>query len=139
MSHTQRKRFATDMASAKDVKALVLCYPQAGPGTTLAHAGNIIVCYARTEAQSGGYTAHADVRVWAGPLGDMVPHASTGSAGGSGYCKSSAAISDAILNGYSKDYTPGTARDIYAKLSGRGMGAVRSWLESLGYLVCEVL
>ena len=59
----------------------------------------------------------------------------TGRAGGSGYCKGSAAFADALdradLNEYNE---PG-----HVSISGVGRSACRDWLESQGYLVHEIL
>lgn len=83
------------------------------------HAGKVVA--------KGGPTNVCTVSVWAGPGKDW-PRA-TGHATGYGYCKFSAAFDDALNRAGIK----------CPDLNGRGAGAVRCWLESLGYTVIEVL
>lgn len=85
------------------------------------HAGSVVANY------SDGGTVTVDVLVWSGPLAEMP--ATTGRAGGYGYCKFSAAFSDALNR----------AGIEHKDLAGRGSSAVRQWLNDNGYGVAQVL
>lgn len=115
-------------------------YPE---GMGQRYAGRIVAAYALTEAPSGGHTCYATVGFWDGPLAAVVPNTSTGKAGGGGYCKTSAAIVDAITRGWLPASDAGRPTMANAgqnctyadasKLHGTGVPSVVRWLESLGY------
>ena len=89
-------------------------------------AGRIITTY----PADGAGTVKCMVSIWDGPLKTEEPM--RGTAGGYGYCKTSAAFADA-LHRAEMGLTDAN------NLSGRGMGAVRTWIEAHGYTFCEVL
>lgn len=98
-------------------------------------AGKIIADWSDNPA---GSTCRATVIVFSGPL-RWLPK-STGSAGGYGYDKLSAAIDDAMHRGFAnmdKDERPKafTLPDLH----GRGMGAVSEWFKTHGYEVHELI
>ena len=89
-------------------------------------AGRIITAY----PSDGAGTVKCMVSIWDGPLKTDEPM--RGTAGGYGYCKTSAAFADAL-------HRAGMGLTDASDLSGRGMGAVVGWIESHGYICCEAL
>ena len=107
-------------------------FAQAGPSRTSAYAllfegqeaGRIITAWPSDGAGRVRMACH----FWQGPL--KHDESMLGQAGGYGYDKESAAFADALDRAGKRPETD---------LSGRGMNAVASWLESQGYQVIKVL
>lgn len=122
---------AFDCQNVKSVRAWGLLFPDAG---VLKQAGRLVANYSDNPA---GAVCTASIVAWGGPLADMYgartydPRNATGRAGGGGYCKFSAAVEDA--------HHRGSGERPSIELHGRGEGAVREWLDSLGYTVIEVI
>jgi len=87
-------------------------------------AGRIILAF----PSDGAGIVKASVNAWAGPLADY--NAMRGTAGGYGYDKMSSAIWDALYRADVPDLDD---------FGGRGESSVRTWFESLGYQLWDVL
>lgn len=95
------------------------------------YVGRIVANYSDNPS---GSVVTADVVAWDGAL--EPEECLTGRAGGHGYHKLSAAVSDALERG--KGWNA-EQRDAIAKMHGAGEGRMRTFFESLGYVVAEVL
>lgn len=118
-------RSAFDCSHVKSVHAWALVHPDSDMGGQ--SAGRIV---ANFSDNPNGAVCTATVHVWRGPLKELP--ATTGTAGGYGYDKFSAAVSDALTRGGFDDVS---ARDMH----GRGDGAIRQWFEAKGYTVIPVI
>ncbi len=114
-------RTAFDCKHVKSVHAWALLHPDAPNGRG---AGRIVADFSDNPA---GAVCTATVCVWAGPLAEMP--ASTGRAGGYGYCKFSAAVDEALCK----------AGQDAGDMHGRGGSAIRKWFEARGYQCIEVI
>lgn len=119
----QLSRTAFDCSHVKSVHAWALMHPDV-PGNA---AGRIV---ANFSDNPNGAVCTATVHVWRGPLAEMP--STTGTAGGYGYDKFSAAVSDALTRA---GLTDADAREMH----GRGDGAIRQWFEARGYSVLSVI
>lgn len=112
------RRSAFDGKHVKSVSAYVLAYNGE-------MAGKIVANWSDNPA---GSVCTASVYVYRGPLAELP--ATTGRAGGYGYCKFSAAVADAlsrVLVDYPQD------------MHGRGESAVEDWFRQYGYVVYRVI
>ena len=115
---------AFDCQHVKSIKAWALLHPDVKhmPGQ---FAGRIIANWSDNPA---GSNVTATICVWSGPL-NITEGSWTGKAGGYGYCKFSAAVSDALHR----------AGIPHEGMSGAGESVVRRFFEGHGYTVLEVL
>jgi len=118
----QLKRSAFDFSHVKSVTAWALVFKGE-------YAGKIVANYSDNP---NGSVVTATVAVYVGPITDWSEGSSTGAAGGGGYCKFSAAVSDAF---HRMEKCPNNL----PPLSGYGEGAIREFLKSLGYEVYAVI
>jgi hypothetical protein len=136
---TMLARNAFDCSHVKSVNVWALTHPD-HPGRTV---GRIIANWSDNPM---GSVVTATVHVFQGPL-KFIP-STTGQAGGGGYCKLSAAISDGINRAReSADYISHLSADEVTKLKelpstgfgGGGHSAVAKWFAQWGYQVDELL
>ena len=109
-------RSAFDLNHVKSVKAWALTFKGE-------MAGRIVANYSDNPA---GSVCVASAGFWGGPFKDK--EHSTGRAGGYGYDKFSAAVSEALHK-----------IGVVNELDGRGDSSVKNFLESKGYKVLEVI
>lgn len=131
-----------EMTHAKSVSFVVLAHPQSTrPGN---FAGRIVANWSDNPA---GSVCTAQVSVWEGPL-SFIPN-TIGKAGGYGYDKLSAAIESALWKAKegkalgSSSMTQAERESMSAlkwpQMGGAGFGAVRTWIESFGYIVVDAI
>jgi hypothetical protein len=131
-------RNAFDCAHVKSVNVWALTHPD--------HPGIVGRIIANWSDNPMGSVVTATIHVWKGPL-RFIP-STTGTAGGGGYCKLSAAISDGINRAReSADHHQYLSAEDVASLKGLestgfgggGHSAVAKWFAQWGYGVVEVL
>lgn len=125
------KKSAFDCKHVNSVRAWALASVKDGKPEMV---GRVVADYSDNR---NGSVCTVTVVAWGGPMNAWHESGMTAKAGGYGYCKFSAAFEEAVRDHATKaGFVPPDGK---WELHGRGEGAVRNFLEKLGYTVLEVI